>query len=226
MGDVPYNGSNPTPGVDAIPPGVTPVPGTGQVPGEQDTSVGGSVLPQPEAAAADPPPPEAPAPGEDTVTVTSRFGVQRTYPRSQWEQIKDSLYIRIGGWTETPAGAPPVQPRPEYQPTVPLNRPGVAPQAAPAPPWNPETDPMPTSDAAVSKVLPTEWQALQGVMPQPMAPQPQQQAIPQMGGEPVAVRRARIAASPPWRLSEDDLMWAEQNGLDSEAWAIPGRGAA
>ena len=57
----------------------------------------------------------------------------------------------------------------------------------------------------------------------PQMPTQQQSAMPQMGGEPVAVRRARIAATPPWKLNEDDILWSEQNGFGQEAWGVPGR---
>lgn len=76
----------------------------------------------------------------------------------------------------------------------------------------------------VQKVMPNpagEWAALAPLAPMPMQ-QPAMAGAAQMG-EPVAARRARIASSPPWRLSPEDIDWAEQNGFGQEAWRVPGR---
>ena len=203
----------PVPGQDIVPE-LLPSQATpgGQTPVEAGMPTGSNILPQPdeEAPPGTPDPIDsapAPAPYEETVTVRHRgFGGTKTITRAYWEQYKAQHPWASKMWVEGPAD----------------------PGAPPAPTHLDPTVPYPSNVNPNSQVLPSEWQALQNVMPQPPAPQPQQpqMGMPQMGGEPPAMRRARIASSPPWRLSEDDITWAEQNGLGNEAWAIPGRGAA
>jgi hypothetical protein len=66
-----------------------------------------------------------------------------------------------------------------------------------------------------------EWAALAPMIPQ-QQPMPQQaQASP---GMPVAAMRARIASTPPWRLSTEDIEQAMAMGIpEQEIWAVPGR---
>lgn len=74
-----------------------------------------------------------------------------------------------------------------------------------------------------------EWAALAAYVPPSPSPtpmQPQQQAPQATTGEPVAMRRARIASTPPWRLDPADIEWADANGFGNEAWSVPGRAVA
>ncbi len=218
-------------GVDAIPPGVTPVPGTGQVPGEagDDQFVGGRVLPQPGSEAGPDPMDQAPqpAPYEETVTVRHR-GMRgtKTVTRAYWEQYKAQHPWLSQMWAEGPAepGAPPAPTH--LDPTVPYPS-NADPNSEGVPQSVPEIrDPIDPTPPAVQKAMPNpagEWAALAPMAPQPQMPTQQQPAMPQMGGEPVAVRRARIASTPPWKLTAEELDWAEQNGYGQEAWAVPGR---
>lgn len=45
-------------------------------------------------------------------------------------------------------------------------------------------------------------------------------AAPDMSNHP-AIRAAQIEATPPWRLSPEDLQWAQENGLMDRAMAVP-----
>lgn len=130
---------------------------------------------------------------------------------------------------------PPQPPAATPDPSIPpIQGPLVEEQApAPAPaPSGGAFPPLPVVPRAgseaggnVQKAMPNpagEWAALAPMAPMP-APTQQQQQTPTGWGEPVAARRARIASMPPWRLSEDDLAWAEQNGFGHEAWGVPGR---
>ena len=91
-------------------------------------------------------------------------------------------------------------------------------RGVPVPVYPDTSDPM-----HVSKIMPQqEWAALSAFAP-PVPVQPPPQAQPMLGGEPVAVKRARIASTPPWRLTPEDIQWSEDNGYSNEAWTVPGR---
>lgn len=172
---------------------------------------------------------------QGTVILRHRVtGETRVMTRYQWEQeqARAGLLGRAANalWEEVGGAAP-------DRTVPPIQGPLVEEQApAPAPaPSGGAFPPLPVVPRAgteaggnVQKMMPNpagEWAALAPLAPMPMQqpqPQPAMAGAAQMG-EPVAARRARIASSPPWRLSEDDIAWAEQNGFGHEAWGVPGR---
>lgn len=204
------------------------------------------IEPAPPALGSAPPPAPAEAPPaappltesgqrvaeQGTVILRHRVtGETRIMTRYQWQQEQERagllgraanmLWEEVGGAAPDPS-IPPIQgPLVEEQ----------APAPAPAPSGG-AFPPLPVVPRAgseaggnVQKAMPNpagEWAALAPMAPMP-APTQQQQQTPTGWGEPVAVRRARIAATPPWRLSEDDIAWSEQNGFGQEAWGVPGR---
>ena len=219
----PFDGATPV-----AAPAPAPAPAMSE-PAPPDPFVGGRVLPQPPAEQGGPDPMDAappPAPYEETVTVRHR-GLRgtRTVTRAYWEHYKAQHPWLSNMWVEGPAepGAPPAPTT--LDPSVPYpsnNDPNSEGVPQPVPEIRDPIDPTPP---AVQKAMPNpagEWAALAPMAPMP-APTQQQQQAPTGWGEPVAARRARIASMPPWRLSEDDLAWAEQNGFGQEAWGVPGR---
>lgn len=157
-------------------------------------------------------------------------GETRVLSREAWEREKANPgpISRAGNalWEEVGESAPDTS-------VSPVQGPPVIPP--PDPPSGGAFPPLPVVPRAgteaggnVQKMMPNpagEWAALAPLAPMPMQqpqPQPAMAGAAQMG-EPVAARRARIASTPPWRLSEDDLMWAEQNGFGQEAWGVPER---
>ena len=87
------------------------------------------------------------------------------------------------------------------------------------------TDVPPLPPGEISRASLHEYPALMA-SGNPMLPPPQMPTMPTMPGQDdmafAAARRAQLASTPPWRLSEDDLTWAEQHGLMDEALQIPG----
>ena len=87
----------------------------------------------------------------------------------------------------------------------------------------------PDWNAPITKAMPAgmgEWAALAPMIPQQQ--QQQQQPMPQQAqaspGMPVAAMRARIASTPPWKLSTEDIEQAMAMGIpEQEIWAVPGR---
>lgn len=85
-----------------------------------------------------------------------------------------------------------------------------------------ETKPADIPPGEVSQSV-SDWPALAG-LGSPRSPSSNQQNQQgDMASD--AARAAYIKASPPWRLSDDDLTWAKQNGLIDDALSIPGRAA-
>lgn len=168
---------------------------------------------------------------QGTVILRHRLtGETRVMTRYQWEQeqARAGLLGRAANalWEEVGGAAP--------DRTVPPIQGPLVEEQAPAPEPQPSGGafpPLPVVPRAgseaggnVQKVMPNpagEWAALAPLAPMPMQ-QPAMAGMAQMG-EPLAARRARIASTPPWRLSEDDLLWSEQNGFGQEAWGVPGR---
>lgn len=169
---------------------------------------------------------------QGTVILRHRLtGETRVMTRYQWEQeqARAGLLGRAANalWEEVGGAAP--------DRTVPPIQGPLVEEQAPAPEPQPSGGafpPLPVVPRAgteaggnVQKVMPNpagEWAALAPLAPMPMQQQPAMVGMAQMG-EPTAARRARIASTPPWRLSEDDLLWSEQNGFGQEAWGVPGR---
>lgn len=91
--------------------------------------------------------------------------------------------------------------------------------------WVPYPD---DSDPAhVSQMQPSDWPALAGMQMGPAPPPQQPSGMPGATmGDPamMAARRAQIAATPPWRLGDDDWEWANQNGLLDDARRVPSMG--
>lgn len=169
---------------------------------------------------------------QGTVILRHRVtGETRVMTRYQWEQeqARAGLLGRAANmlWEEVGGAAPDRTVPPIQGPLVEEQAPEPEPQ-----PSGGAFPPLPVVPRAgteaggnVQKAMPNpagEWAALAPMAPMP-APTQQQQQTPTGWGEPVAVRRARIAATPPWRLSEDDIAWSEQNGFGQEAWGVPGR---
>ena len=123
--------------------------------------------------------------------------------------------------------APPeiVDPYQASSPQLPPMTPTVRDQVVNGPiidPYNPG-DPGEYDPALQSKAMPgNEFAALAqfNQQPAPAAPRP---GAPDAGPDMVAMRRAQIASVPPWKLSDQDIEWAMQNGFEEDAWRVPGR---
>lgn len=123
-------------------------------------------------------------------------------------------------WGQTVVPVAPSENDPGLPPTV---RPTVLPEAGVTIPGTftqPAAPPLPPNE--VSMAPPAEFAALSAFSPPPRPPAPMAGPAP-AGPEMAAMRLARIEATPPWELSEEDHQFATQHGREPSFWRVPGR---
>lgn len=152
-------------------------------------------------------------PGYSTTPPPTVAPVAPGAPTSELGQPGDPIYPNVA--PVTPTIGPSVNPdgTPNY------GQPGM--RVLPDPNAAPPPSPLPPNEVTMAPA--PEFAALAQYMPAPTPP-PQPRPIQADAGQPpAALMSAKIATTPPWRLSPEELAYAEQNGLLEHAMRVPGR---
>lgn len=132
--------------------------------------------------------------------------------------------------TPVPYGKPGASWMPPADPNDPINQPQdgrVLPQPAPAPIFTPPAQPSQYEGGGDVQMSPSDFPALAQFGMMGASPQQQQPSGPTPGMDDpamAAARRAQIAATPPWRIPDEDWEYAAANGFLDDARRVPTMG--